>query len=98
MLARDHPRLAKCCILTHPCNVPACPRPPSPYLPPSCEQDDERFNLSAQEYLERYHIQVYVNDCIRTILDTREDRPLETALKYFNSVLQVCEGYSKGRP
>ena len=64
--------------------------------PPCCKQDDERFNLSAQEYLERYHIQVYVNDCIRTILDTREDRPLETALKYFNSVLQVCERYSKG--
>ena len=53
------------------------------------KQDDERFNLSAQEYLERYHIPVYVSDSIRAILDAREERPLETALKYFNSVLQV---------
>lgn len=52
-------------------------------------QDDERFNLSAQEYIDRYHIQVYVSDSIRAILDAREERPLETALKYFNSVLQV---------
>jgi len=55
-------------------------------------QDDERFNLSGQEYLERYHIPVYVSDSIRTILDAREERPLETALKYFNSVLQVLPG------
>ena len=53
-------------------------------------QDDERFNLSGQEYLERYHIPVYVSDSIRAILDAREERPLETALKYFNSVLQVA--------
>ena len=51
-------------------------------------QDDERFNLSAQEYLERYQIQVYVNDAIRSVLDAREERPLDTCLKYFNSVLQ----------
>jgi hypothetical protein len=53
-------------------------------------QDDERFNLSGQEYLERYHIPVYVADSIRAILDAREERPLETALKYFNTVLQVA--------
>jgi len=52
------------------------------------KQDDERFSLTAHEYLERYHIQVYVSDCIRTILDARDEKPLETALKYYNSVLQ----------
>ena len=59
------------------------------HAPTLLNQDDERFSLSAQEYIDRYHIQVYVSDSIRSILDAREERPLETALKYFNSVLQV---------
>ncbi|KAJ1485147.1 hypothetical protein T484DRAFT_2458805 [Baffinella frigidus] len=51
-------------------------------------QDDERFNLSPQQYLERYHIQTYLADAVLMVMDSRDERPLEATLKYFNSVLQ----------
>ena len=39
-------------------------------------------------YLERYHIQTYMADAVRMVLDSRDERPLEATLKYFHSVLQ----------
>lgn len=50
--------------------------------------DDERFKLTAKQYLDRYHIQVYLQDAVKTVLNSREERPMEAMLKYFNDVLQ----------
>jgi len=49
--------------------------------------DDERFNLTPDQFIKRYHIHVYIQDAIRQILDNRDDKPLEGLLNYFNSVL-----------
>mmetsp|Transcript_73015 Transcript_73015/g.171644 ORF Transcript_73015/g.171644 Transcript_73015/m.171644 type:complete len:210 (-) Transcript_73015:209-838(-) len=51
-------------------------------------QADERFAMSAQEYLERVHISVFLQDAVKQLLELRDEQPLEFLASYFSSVLK----------
>lgn len=52
------------------------------------ELADERFKMSAQEYLDTYKIGVYLQDAVKIILDRREEKPLELLLEYLNTAMK----------
>lgn len=42
--------------------------------------------MSSTEYLEHYHVSLYLEDVVKLLLDSRDERPLEFIAEYFNSV------------
>lgn len=50
------------------------------------DPEDVRFELSSADYLERFHVSLYLEDAIKLLLDCRDERPLEFIAEYFNSM------------
>eukprot|EP00736_Rhodelphis_marinus_P000684 Rmarinus@m.17188 len=52
------------------------------------QKEKDRLKLSAPDYLKRYHIFLYLRDCIRLLAECRDEQPLAFVSKYFSSVLR----------
>eukprot|EP00658_Telonema_sp_P-2_P077143 TRINITY_DN6914_c0_g1_i3.p2 TRINITY_DN6914_c0_g1~~TRINITY_DN6914_c0_g1_i3.p2 ORF type:complete len:151 (+),score=37.97 TRINITY_DN6914_c0_g1_i3:225-677(+) len=48
-----------------------------------------RFEQSAAEYLAGSHLELYLADCVETLLASRDERPLEAIAEYLG---EVCAG------
>jgi hypothetical protein len=44
--------------------------------------------MSAQEYLDNFKINVFLQDAIKIVLDRREDKPIDLLFDYFNTTLK----------
>lgn len=50
------------------------------------QQEEERFQLSAKDYLEKHSIRKYLQDCTALMIESKEESPLDFLATYFQSV------------
>eukprot|EP01063_Lacrimia_lanifica_P010039 TRINITY_DN16821_c0_g1_i1.p2 TRINITY_DN16821_c0_g1~~TRINITY_DN16821_c0_g1_i1.p2 ORF type:complete len:286 (+),score=119.88 TRINITY_DN16821_c0_g1_i1:96-953(+) len=50
------------------------------------DQRDDLFALSSDEYLQKFNVRCYLNDMVRLLLESRDEKPLEFISEYFLTV------------
>lgn len=48
----------------------------------------DRYSQKANDYLEFYKMQIYLQDAIKIILDRKDEKPLDLLNEYFNTTLK----------